>query len=120
MKSRCPSRRVYALPAMKTFWSTALLLVVGLCLAACSSSPRIEFTKVPPADKGGPDVMDTIAGRVTGAKPGQQIVVFARGEVWWREPRQGRVFTEIRPDSTWETPTHFGTEYAAALVEAGY
>src|SRR5215469_4329466 len=60
----------------------------SLLLSACSAShPTIEFTRVPPADKGGPDVMDVIEGRVRGAKPGQQIVVFAHGEVWWAEPR---------------------------------
>src|SRR5437870_3608891 len=97
------------------------LIGAGLLLAACSSShAKIEFTKVPPADKGGPDVMEIISGRVTGAKPGERIVVFAHSEVWWREPRQGQLFTEIRGDSTWETPSHLGTEYAAALVETGY
>src|SRR5262245_22088208 len=90
-------------------------------LVSCSSSdPRIEFTKVPPADKGGPDVMGVIAGRVAGAKPGQQIAVFSHSEVWWAEPRLARVLTEIRPDSTWETPTHLGTQYAAALVETEF
>ena len=64
--------------------------------------------------------MDVIEGRVIGAKPGQQIVVFARSEVWWAEPRLGRLFTEIQKDSTWETPTHLGTEYAAALVDPGF
>lgn len=64
--------------------------------------------------------MDIIAGRVTGAKPGQQIIVFARSEVWWAEPRVGRLLTEIQPDSTWTTKTHFGTEYAAALVDPRY
>jgi hypothetical protein len=64
--------------------------------------------------------METIAGRVSGAKPGQQIVLFARSDVWWAEPRLGRLFTEIQPDSTWESPTHLGTEYAAALVDSGY
>ena len=64
--------------------------------------------------------MDIIAGRVTGAKPGQQIIVFAHSEVWWAEPRMGRLLIEIQPDSTWTTQTHFGTEYAAALVDLGY
>jgi len=96
-------------------------VTAGIFFTACSpSQPKIEFTKVPAADKGGPDVMDTIAGRVSGAKPGQRIVVFARSDVWWVEPRLGRVFTQIRNDSTWETQTHFGTEYAAALVDPGY
>ncbi|HXZ81446.1 MAG TPA: hypothetical protein VEG30_16070 [Terriglobales bacterium] len=64
--------------------------------------------------------MDVIAGRVSGAKPGQQIAVFAHSKVWWAEPRQGRLLTEIRPDSTWESHTHLGTEYAAALVDSRY
>lgn len=98
-----------------------LLSAAGLLAEACSSPrPAIEFTRVPPADRGGPDAMDVIAGRVKGAKPGQRIVVFARSEVWWAEPRLGRLFTEIRPDSTWTTPTHLGTEYAAALVDSAY
>ena len=93
----------------------------GLLLNGCSSSrPVIEFTRVPPADKGGPDVMDVIEGRVRGAKPGQQIVLFAHGEVWWAEPRVGRLFTPIREDSRWTTPTHLGTEYAALLVNPEY
>lgn len=51
----------------------------GLLISACSARrPTIEFTRVPPADKGGPDVLDVIEGRVKGAKPGQKIVVFAR------------------------------------------
>jgi hypothetical protein len=64
--------------------------------------------------------MDVIEGRVKGAKPGQKIVVFARSEVWWAEPRLGRLFTEIQPDSTWKTQTHLGTEYAAALVDPAW
>ena len=101
--------------------NSVLVCLASLALAACSSPrPRIEFTNVPPSDKGGPDVMDVIAGRVTGAKPGQQIVVFAHEDVWWAEPRLRRIFTAIQPDSTWKTPTHLGTEYAAALVESGF
>src|SRR5215472_1457982 len=97
-------------------WGTGTVM-----LNACSRShPAIEFTRVPPADKGGPDVMDVIEGRVKGAKPGQQIVVFAHGEVWWAEPRLGSLFTKIQLDSKWTTPTHLGTEYAAVLVEPGY
>jgi hypothetical protein len=99
----------------------ALVAATGLVVSACSA-PRtsIEFTRVPPADSGGPDTMDVIEGRVKGARPGQQIVVFAHSEVWWAEPRLGRLFTTIQADSTWKTATHLGTDYAAALVEPGY
>jgi hypothetical protein len=93
----------------------------GFLVSACSARrPTIEFTRVPPADKGGPDVLDIIEGRVKGARPGQKIVVFAHGEVWWAEPRLGELHTVVQADSKWTTPTHLGTEYAAALVEPGY
>jgi hypothetical protein len=107
-----------AVPALFTR-RRAFLVAGSFLLTTCSSpGPKIEFTRVPPADKGGPDAMDVIEGKVTGAKPGQEIVVFARSEVWWAEPRLGRLFTEIKPDGTWKTQTHLGTEYAAALVNA--
>jgi hypothetical protein len=100
---------------------SALCAAGGILLDACSSGrPTIEFTRVPPADKGGPDAMDVIEGRVHGAKAGQRIVVFARSEVWWAEPRLGGLLTTIQADSKWKTPTHLGTEYAAALVEPNY
>jgi len=40
--------------------------------------PSIEFTKIPPAAQGGREKVDTISGRVTGARLGQQIVIYAR------------------------------------------
>jgi len=99
----------------------AALAASGLVLNGCSAPrPAIEFTRVPPSDNGGPDTMDVIEGRVKGAKPGQQIVVFAHSEVWWAEPRLGALIIPIQADSTWKTPTHLGTDYAAALVEPGY
>jgi hypothetical protein len=112
--------RSLALRALLAGLPTAIILS-SLLLGACSSShPAIEFTRIPPADKGGPDTMDVISGRVTNAKSGQKIVIFEHSEVWWAEPRLGRLFTEIQSDGTWKTPTHLGTEYAAALVDDGY
>ena len=99
----------------------AALTAAGLMLNACTPArPTIEFTRVPPADNGGPDTLETIEGKVKGAKPGQKIVVFAHSEVWWAEPRLGGLLIPIQADSTWKTPTHLGTQYAAALVEPGY
>ncbi|HKG23505.1 MAG TPA: hypothetical protein VKC34_16515, partial [Blastocatellia bacterium] len=69
---------------------------------------------------GGPDRLDTIEGRVIGARPGQQVVLFARSGVWWVQPVANEPFTTIDPDSTWKNSTHLGTEYAALLVEPGY
>jgi hypothetical protein len=65
-------------------------------------------------------VLDAIQGRVTGAHPGSQIVLFARSGVWWLQPEQVHPYTPIQSDSTWRNSTHLGTEYAALLVEAGY
>lgn len=99
-------------------------LVIASCLVLgnCQSfrGPSVEFTKIPPSDKGGPDMVDTIQGRVRGAKPGQRIILFAKSGVWWVQPSDRDFFTEIQPDSTWTNSTHLGTEYAAALVEPGY
>jgi hypothetical protein len=104
----------------------ALLLIVAcLLLTGCAGrrgdgGPSIRFTKIPPADKGGPDTLDVIEGRVAGARPGQRIVLFSKSGVWWVQPEAKQPFTEIRADSTWTSPTHLGTEYAALIVDAGY
>src|SRR5262249_36588445 len=94
-------------------------LLFCLALAACRS-PSIEITTVPEAAPGGPARTETIAGRVTGAGSGAQVVLFARSGTWWVQPSSKLPFTTIRPDTTWESPTHLGTEYAALLVERGY
>jgi signal transduction histidine kinase len=36
------------------------------------------------------------------------------------QPLVDRPFTSIQPDSKWRNSTHFGTEYAALLVDPGY
>lgn len=102
-------------------------LIVIFCLflsGACSSNqvvePVIKFTKIPPAKEGGPDKIDTIEGSVTNAKPGQQIVLYAKSGIWWVQPFADKSLTEIQPDSQWKNSTHFGTEYAALLVEPNY
>lgn len=103
--------------------TVGLLLVV--LLASCSWSrddgkPSIEFTKVPPADKGGAQTSDTISGRVRNARPEYRVVLFARSGAWYVQPYADQPFTKIEPNSTWTSPTHLGTEYAALLVEPGY
>lgn len=101
------------------------LFVAGLSLTGCHSrsstqGPSIEFTRVPLASEGGPDKLGTIEGRVSQARPGQRIVLFARWGPWWVQPLADQPFTTIQPDSTWRNSTHFGTEYAAALVDPEY
>jgi signal transduction histidine kinase len=103
----------------------AFLLSVCALIAGCGAQktgigPSIEFTRVPPAGHGGPDSLDTIGGRAIGARPGQQVVLFARWGPWWVQPLTDQPFTAIQPDSNWRNSTHLGTEYAALLVDPGY
>jgi hypothetical protein len=106
---------------------SAGVFLLSACLALnCCDSPRadrlpaIEFTRIPPAAQGGREKVDTIGGRVTGARPDQQIVIYARSGAWWVQPTVASPFTPIRSDSTWTTETHLGYEYAALLVGPGY
>jgi hypothetical protein len=101
------------------------LLAASLALNGCQSHradhlPKIEFTKIPPAAQGGREKTDTIAGRVAGARPGQQIVIYARSGAWWVQPWPDHAFIPIKADSTWSTETHLGYEYAALLVDPDY
>jgi signal transduction histidine kinase len=103
----------------------ALLLFFCMLLSGCRSrhgvsEPSIEFTTIPPAAEGGPDKIDSIEGRVINARPGQQIVVYARWGRWWVQPFADQPFTTIQADSKWKSSTHYGTEYAALLVDRGY
>ena len=97
----------------------------SVLLSACSSTrvppkPNVQITLVPAANPGGPVQLDFIEGRANGAKPGQQIVLYARSGIWWIQPFANQPFTEIQPDSTWRNSTHLGTDYAAMLVEPGF
>jgi signal transduction histidine kinase len=84
------------------------------------SGPRIDVTRVPPADAGGPEKVDVIEGRVIGGATGYQIVLFARSGAWYVQPFADQPFTQIQSNSNWRSTTHLGTEYAALLVEPGY
>ena len=107
-------------------WKSVLLLAVScMVVSGCRAQqanprPYIEFTRVPLADEGGPDRLDVIEGRVSGARPGLQIVLFARSGAWFVQPLTNQPFTQIQSDSNWMSATHLGTEYAALLVEPGY
>ena len=107
-------------------WRTFLMLTV-CCTLLCGcrarqteAGPQVEFTSVPPADEGGPDKIDVIEGRVVGARPGQQVILFAHSGAWYVQPFADNPFTPIQPDAKWRGTTHLGTEYAALLVEPGY
>jgi hypothetical protein len=114
-------------PASSALTRRCVLLLAACCMLLCGcrtrhgyDPPYIEFTRIPLADEGGPDKIDVIQGRVVGARSDQQIVLFARSGVWYVQPFADRPFTPIQPDSGWRSTTHFGTEYAALLVEPWY
>jgi len=94
------------------------------------TSPVIEFTTIPIIGEndaaGDPGRISFIKGRVIGAKPGQQIVIYARafnvhGQLeWFVQPLVNEPFTKIDSESRWHTSTHPGAEYAALLVEDSF
>ena len=83
-------------------------------------APSIEFTRLPPAGEGSPDVVDTIEGKVTGARPDHRLVLFARSGLWWVQPTAEQPFTAIEDGARWKSTTHPGSAYAAVLVGPGY
>ncbi len=104
---------------------TALGGVAGLLLNSCTSrnkngQPTIAFSRIPRADEGGRDRNDIIEGHVTGALPGDQIVLYARSGNWWVQPIVDRPFTPVQGGSNWTNATHLGSEYAALLVRPGF
>ncbi|MDQ1389263.1 MAG: hypothetical protein QOF56_2717 [Acidobacteriaceae bacterium] len=104
---------------------SAIVFVSAVAFVACRSerpqeTPSIIFTKIPPAAQGGRERVDTISGRVTNARPKQQIVIYAHSGQWWVQPWPDHPFIPIKADSTWSTETHLGLEYAALLVEPDY
>jgi hypothetical protein len=110
-----------------TFVTRAMfsMFAMAVGLFACGGrdaavAPAIQFTAVPEAIEGGPEATATIGGRVTGGRPGQRIVLFAKSGVWWVQPLKTDPFTTVAADGTWKSETHFGFEYAALLVDASY
>jgi hypothetical protein len=101
-------------------WTSLVFCLNGCATRQAATRPAIEFNVIPPAAEGGPDTVAPIAGRVSGARAGQRIVLFAKAGIWWVQPTRDEPFTTIQPDFTWTTSTHLGTEYAALLVEPGY
>ena len=103
----------------------ATVLILIILLSGCQSrgtvvSPTIKFTRVPQTGLGSPDKLDIIQGRVEGARPDQQIVLYVKTGTWWVQPLANAPFTKIQGDSSWINSTHLGSEYAALLVEPGY
>src|SRR5262250_3258874 len=89
------------------------LFAFSLCfsLSACRSQPvasaaAIAFRQVPTENSEPPDKMRAIAGRVTGPRPGQRIVLYARNDGrWGLQSPNGQPFTKIEDDGRWSGST---------------
>jgi hypothetical protein len=111
---------------------TLSALLVYFLLTGCHSSsrnsaPKVVFSNVAPAYLERPYKTDIterdyktgiVDGRVTGARPGQRIVVYAKTDGRWGLCQQsGQPFTKIESDGRWKASVHLGLEYAALLVD---
>jgi hypothetical protein len=111
-------------------------VLLGCLVLGCHSSPEqspptVAFSKVAAAYQESPDrtIMtegrdykkDTIEGRVTGARSGQRVVVYAKTDGRWGVCRQlDQPFTSIESDGRWKASVHLGMQYAALLVDPTY
>jgi hypothetical protein len=116
--------------------ATLSVLLVYFVLTGCHSSsknsaPTVAFSKVAAAYQEGPDKTDItedrdykrdiVEGRVTGARPGQRIVLYANTDGRWGVCRQsGQPSTNIEADGQWKASVHLGIQYAALLVDPTY
>jgi hypothetical protein len=98
------------------------LVSLPFLFASCTARPeaRIEFTSIPEARFGGPDALDTIEGRIIGARPGKRVVLFAKTDRWWVQPFANHTVTSVDSKGRWKSATHYGTEYAALLVDSHF
>ena len=104
----------------RSFRPLLLIFLVSVLVGCHSNShPSITFIKIPPAAQGGRERVDIISGTVTGARPGQQIVVYAHSGPWWVQPWPDQSLIPIK-SGEWSTTTHLGFEYAALLVDPGF
>jgi hypothetical protein len=122
-------------PHIVAHTATLSVLLVYFVLTGCHSSSRnsaatVAFSKVAAAYQESPyktDITerdyktDIIEGRVTGARSGQRIVLYAKTDGRWGVCRQsGQPFTNIETDGRWKASVHLGIRYAALLVEPTY
>jgi hypothetical protein len=65
--------------------------------------------------------MEPIEGKVAGKDVTRyRVVLFAYTDRWYVQPFVAAPLTDIKPDGTWATRTHLGTEYAAMVVDPSY
>jgi hypothetical protein len=115
--------------------ATLSVLLASLVLTGCdpssrNSAPTVVFSKVAAAYQESPyktDISerdyktDIIDGRVTGARPGQRIVLYAYTDGRWGLCQQSdQPFINIESDGRWKATVHLGLQYAALLVDPTY
>jgi hypothetical protein len=123
MKGSDPGRTGQPVKCVTSAWvlaQIAFLAASGCGVRDVQGPPSIEFTQLPPAGEGSPDITYPIEGRVKGVRAGQKIVLFAHDGMWWVQPLAEKPFTVIQKDSTWKSTTHPGRAYAALLVDSNY
>jgi hypothetical protein len=94
------------------------------------SAPTVAFSQVAAAYQESPYKIGMterdyktgiVNGRVTGAAPGQRIVLYAKTDGRWGVCRQpGTPFTNVETDGWWKATVHLGIQYAALLVDPSY
>src|ERR1700746_4177031 len=105
-------------------------VLTGCRSSSINSAPTVAFSKVAAAYQESPFRTDTcerdyqtgtIEGRVTGARPGQRMVLYAKTDGRWGLCRQsGQPFTNIQTNGRWKASVHLGLQYAALLVDPAY
>jgi hypothetical protein len=108
----------------------AYFVLTGCHSSSKNSAPTVAFSKVAAAYQESPYKTDiterdykteTIDGRVTGARPGQRIVLYAKTDGRWGLCQQSdQPFINIESDGRWKALIHLGLEYAALLVDPTY
>src|SRR6266446_10871309 len=122
-------------PYIVAHTATLSVLLMYFVLTGCHSSsrnpaPTVAFSKVAAANQESPyktDITerdyktDIIDGRVTWARPGQRIVLYAKTDGRWGLCRQsGQPFSNIETDGRWRASVHLGLHYAVLLVDPTY
>ena len=97
-----------------------MCLQTGCDVRRARTEPTVTLTQIPPYAEGTAYKIETIEGRVTGAQPGEKIIIYAKSAVWWIQPTVLQPFTAIQRDGAWKNETHPGSSYAALLVKDGY
>jgi hypothetical protein len=104
-----------------------IMLALFVSLVGCHRGTKqdvqakISFTQVPQSNPGDRNLQDVMEGTVSGARPGQRMVIYSKsGGLWWLQPLLTAPYTPILPDQVWRNETHLGTDYAVLLVDPSY